>query len=527
MMHTLSKSRDTLLDEMGPIVLDEKSVIPNISLAFTPKPTALISGTVYKDEDSDAMYDAGMDIPIPGAIVSAWLRGEAIAVTRTDEQGKYVLSVPEGTECVLRVSLPTKEECYDPDLKKWGIWSTVKGNSKGVKCPSGNQNIGAEYRMLNYGPKDYSWRLWHKGPVFDRENVILVHGFKLPGSSKRTRCDEQFLRLDDLLQTKEDQYNVWQFEYADNGGGTQGTVATYASRLGNAADRIVELTGNGSYSIVAYSMGGIIARQHIATGGKSRVAKLLTLATPHMGTLRLAPFNLKWPDKLVPRAAEELRSHSRFLWDLNTRVDSYIPEFAAVGGRSGGHTDGLVEMSSTSLAKFNPDGSVAEKFYFISVNRSHLSINQIRDKDDEVFQLISSFLRGGIAGISSLRPAEEPKDYKVHFFLTFALVDNPRWRMIYPSVIVANTGHRYRGFRVFSQGAKTETRSHIFTVQLRPDDDGEARIYYARGKYTTVQLHRGQSTIVTKLIGEVSKVRRITTLATFWAKATGNCGAGV
>jgi pimeloyl-ACP methyl ester carboxylesterase len=508
---TIKKERHTL-HHIGQRVTNQEGADELYLSAPTITPTALISGTVYKDEDSDGMYDARVDIPIPGAIVSAWLRGEPIAVTRTDEKGEYALPVPEGTYCVLRVSLPAKEECYDPDLKKWGIWSTVEGNREGVPCPSSNQNISAEYRMLNYGPKDYSWRLWHKGPVFDKENVVLVHGFKLPGSSKRSRCDQQFMKLDDLLQTKEDQYNVWQFEYADNGGGTSGTVATYASRLGKAVDRIVELTGNGSCSIVAYSMGGIIARQYVATEGKTRVVKLLTLATPHMGTLRFAPFNLKWPDKLVPRAGAELRPYSRFLWDLNTKVDSHVFEFAAIGGHSRGHTDGLIEMSSTSLARFNADGTVFENLYFVAVNRSHLNINQIKDKGDEVFQLISSFLRGGVAGISGLRPAEKPEDYNVHFFLTFALKDNPRWRMIYPCVVVANTGHRYWGFRVFSQGAKTENGSHIFTVQLRPDEAGEARIYYARGKYVTAQVHRGQSTIVTEPLNAGPAVRERTSV---------------
>jgi hypothetical protein len=169
-------------------------------------------------------------------------------------------------------------------------------------------------------------------------------------------------------------------------------------------------------------------------------------------------------------------------------------------------------MSSTSLAKFNSDGTVFENLYFVAVNRSHLNINQIKDKGDEVFQLISSFLRAGVAGISGLRPAEKPEDYNVHFFLTFALKDNPRWRMIYPCVVMANTGHRYWGFRVFSQGAKTENGSHIFTVQLRPDEEGEARIYYARGKYVTAQVHRGQSTVVTDPIDAGSAVRERTSV---------------
>jgi pimeloyl-ACP methyl ester carboxylesterase len=507
MMNTLSKSRDKLRDEREREVLDQKSAIPNMSLASPAKPADLISGIVYKDEDGNGMYDAKVDIPIPGAIVSAWLRDEPIAVARTDEKGEYTLSVHAGRYCVLKASLPSKEECYDPNLKKWGIWSTVKGHREDIPCPSSNQNISVDYKMLNYGPKDYSWRLWHKGPVFDKDNVVLVHGFKFPGFAKPTRCEEQFPRLDELLQTKEEQYNVWQFEYSDNAWGTLGTAAKYASRLGKAIDKVGELTGNGLCSIVAYSMGGIVARQYVATGGKSRVAKLLTLATPHLGTMQFEPFNLRWSDKLVPRAGAELRPDSRFLWDLNTRVDSNVPEFAAVGGHSRGHTDGLIEMSSTSLSKFNSDGTVFENLYFVAVNRSHLNINQIKDKYDEVFQLISSFLRGGIAGISRLRPAEEPKDYNVHFFLTFALKDNPKWRIIYPYVIVANTGHKYRGFRVFSQGARTEDGAHIFTVRLKPDDDGEARIYYARGKYVTARVHRGQSTIVTEPIGADSAVR--------------------
>ena len=510
-MSTLSKSRNKLRDEREREVLIQKLAITNMSLASPAKPADLISGTIYKDEDGDGMYDAGVDIPIPGAIVSAWLRDEPVAVAHTDEKGKYTLSVPAG-RYVLKASLPAKEQCYDPDLRKWGIWSTIKGHREDVPCPSGSQNISVDYRMLNYGPEDYSWRLWHKGPVFDKDNVVLVHGFKFPGSAKPTRCEEQFTRLDELLQTKEEQYNVWQFEYSDHGWGTLGTVAKYASRLGKAIDKVGELTGKVLCSIVAYSMGGIVARQYVATGGKSRVARLLTLATPHLGTMQFEPFNLRWSDKLIPRAGVELRPDSRFLWDLNTSVDSNVPEFAAVGGHSRGHTDGLIEMSSTSLSKFNSDGTVFENLYFVAVNRSHLNINQIKDKYDEVFQLISSFLRGGIAGISRLRPAEEPKDYNVHFFLTFALKDKPKWRIIYPCVIVANTGHKNWGFRVFSQGARTEDGAHIFTVRLKPDDDGEARIYYARGKYVTARVHRGQSTIVTEPVGADSAVTDRTSL---------------
>lgn len=520
---TTKKERHTL-HSIGQRVTNQEGADELYLSAPTITPTALISGTAYKDEDSDGRYDARVDIPIPRAIVSAWLRDEPIAVTHADEKGEYTLSVPAGRYYVLKVSLPSKEECYDPDLKKWGIWSTVEGNREGVPCPSNKQNISVDYRMLNYGPKDFRWQLWHKGPIFPKRNVVLVHGFRFLGSTKRGRCDEQFAKLDDLLQTKEDQYNVWQFEYADGSRGTPDTVAVYASRLGEAADRIRKLTENDTCAVIAYSMGGLVARQYIATCGKSRIDKFLTLATPHMGTLRFEPFNLKWADKLVPRAGAELRPDSRLLWDLNTDVSSSsLPEFAAIGGYSWGRTDGVIEMGSTSLVRSNHDGSLSDRLHFVGVKRSHLNINRIGNKKDEVFQLIRSFLHGGVAGISSLRPAEEPKDYNAHFFLTFALKKNPGWqRMIYPSVVVRNTGHRYPGYKVLSQGARTKDGAYIFTVQMKPDDDGEARVYYARGKCATVQVRRGQSTTVSEPIGEVAVLPKATKLTPSLVKAAAN-----
>jgi pimeloyl-ACP methyl ester carboxylesterase len=359
--------------------------------------------------------------------------------------------------------------------------------------------------MRNYGPEDGSWRLWHQGPVPDRENVVLVHGFRLPLASRRGRCNRQFGDLDALLQRGEPGCNAWQFEYAASPWGTYHRVSTYAARLADAVKTIGELTGNPTCSIVAYSMGGLVARHYIASGGGPTANKLLTLAAPHMGTLRFQPFSLdlKWADRAYPRVAAELRPDSRFLWRLNANVDSScVDEFAAVGGYSWGRTDGLVELGSSGLVKCNPDGSVAESFYFAGVRRSHLNINRFRHEDDEVFRLVSAFLLGGTEGISDLRPSETPGDYGVPSFLTFSLNDNCRGRKVCPRVVVANGRRRYSPRRVMSQGARTESGARIYTVQLRPDDDGEVRVHYGQDEYAILQICRGQSTIVTRPIGE-------------------------
>lgn len=356
-------------------------------------------------------------------------------------------------------------------------------------------------RMSNYGPSDFNWELWHRGPLLDRENVVLVHGYRLPLAARRGRCDHQFSRLDELLQSESDGFNVWQFEYVASPWGTYDTVSTYATRLSKAIDRITALTGQSACSLVAYSMGGLIARQYLAAGGKSRVSKLLTLAVPNMGTVRFEPFSLSVSDRILPRAAAELRPDGRLLWDLNTRVDSSsVSDFAAIGGNAWGNSDGVVEVSSTSLARCGPDGSILETLYFAGVNRSHLGINRIKSDDDDVFLLINAFLKSGVRGISSLRSSERPGDYRVPYFLTFSLQTLSGKRSLNPTVIVSNTGRRYAGMRVLTQGAKTVEGATIFTLQLAPDEDGEADILCSREKCATVRLCSGQSTVITQPI---------------------------
>jgi len=507
-----AKREQHFLPPVGRRLADQESAHRLNGFTLTSASTATISGTVYKDEDEDGIYDANVDIPIPWATVSALIGHEIVAMDCTDQKGEYALSVPAGAHYTLKVALPSGVACYDPESKRWDFWSTIEGGSLCALCPADNQDISVKYRMLNYGPRDFSWELWHKGPLFDTQNVVLIHGFRFPGATKKGRCDRQFGKLDDLLQTKDSLYNVWQFEYADSIRGTPDTLKIYAARLGQAVDRISELTGKNSASLIGYSMGGIIARQYIANGGKSRVNKLLTLATPHMGLLQVGPLSHRlthlmlslWPSKLDPRVAWELRPASKLLWDLNTKVESStVPEFASIGGHSWGYTDGVIDMTSTKLARLHPDRSVAESVYFTVVNRSHININNIRSKYDEVFELIRNFLSGGVPGLSKMRKSKALEASDSHYLLTFALKKSPGWRRFtYPYVAVTNTGHRCRGFEVISEGARTDEGAYIFTVRLRPEDYGEALIYYAPNRYSTIQINRGESMIITEPLGD-------------------------
>jgi pimeloyl-ACP methyl ester carboxylesterase len=354
--------------------------------------------------------------------------------------------------------------------------------------------------MRNYGPTGYLWELWHEGPIRDRQNVVLVHGYRLPLTVLPGRCDEQFAELDSLLQASCD-CNVWQFEYVGSPFGTYDSVSVYASRLDAALNRISEITGNDRFSMVGYSMGGLIARQFIAMGGKSRVDKLLTLATPHMG-VHLEPFDIPHTERFYPRGGIQMRPDSRLLWDLNTNIESStVSEFASVAGHWRGSSDGAVEMGSASLVKWAWDGSVEQSFYFAGVPRSHQSINRIRTARDEVFRLVRGFVAGGVPGISRERSSERPGDYLVPFFLTFAVKKNPDATKHYPYVVATDSGHCYRGPRIWTQGALTDNGAQIYTVRLRAREDGEIHIFHAPGQYAAVHVESGQSVVVSQPIG--------------------------
>src|SRR3954470_15318486 len=63
-------------------------------------------------------------------------------------------------------------------------------------------------------------------------------------------------------------------------------VAQGARDLGRHIERLCEQTGHDRIHVVGHSLGGLIARYHVQKqGGDRRVAALVTLGTPHQGSL--------------------------------------------------------------------------------------------------------------------------------------------------------------------------------------------------------------------------------------------------
>jgi triacylglycerol lipase len=69
------------------------------------------------------------------------------------------------------------------------------------------------------------------------------------------------------------------------------SIEAFAAQLHERIEALVAETGADRVALVGHSMGGLVARAYLARHGPRRVAQLVTLATPHLGSLtaRIGP----------------------------------------------------------------------------------------------------------------------------------------------------------------------------------------------------------------------------------------------
>ena len=96
-----------------------------------------------------------------------------------------------------------------------------------------------------------------------------------------------------------------------------GSIDHFARQLAGRVDEACHAAGTGKAIIVAHSMGGLVARAWIARlGGAARVARLVTLGSPHHGSALARGFPARW--------AAELQ-----------RGSDWLQQLAADGARAG------------------------------------------------------------------------------------------------------------------------------------------------------------------------------------------------
>lgn len=98
-------------------------------------------------------------------------------------------------------------------------------------------------------------------------------------------------------------------------------IETWADELDAIVRQIVECTGQPKVIFLCHSMGGLVARAYASRHGASRVARLITIASPHHGTLAAR--------RGVGANARQMRRESVFLTQLATGEGEQGPGFPA------------------------------------------------------------------------------------------------------------------------------------------------------------------------------------------------------
>ncbi|WP_291995391.1 alpha/beta fold hydrolase [Candidatus Accumulibacter sp. ACC003] len=86
------------------------------------------------------------------------------------------------------------------------------------------------------------------------------------------------------------------------------SIDNYVEPLARRIDAVLATTGAERLILVGHSMGGLVARAYLQRYGEKRLARLLTLATPHQGS-ELARLG-------IGENGRQMRPHSRWLQAL-------------------------------------------------------------------------------------------------------------------------------------------------------------------------------------------------------------------
>jgi len=97
--------------------------------------------------------------------------------------------------------------------------------------------------------------------------------------------------------------------YTINYGPPLADIEHFAGQLQARIDAICAVTGAARVALIAHSMGGLVARAYLRRFGASRVAKLITIGTPHHGSMQAWTF--------AGRCLAQMRPGNRWLAGLN------------------------------------------------------------------------------------------------------------------------------------------------------------------------------------------------------------------
>jgi triacylglycerol esterase/lipase EstA (alpha/beta hydrolase family) len=128
--------------------------------------------------------------------------------------------------------------------------------------------------------------------------------------------------------------------YTINYGPPLAGIEHFAGQLASRIDAIRAATGAAQVVLVAHSMGGLVSRAYLRRFGAVRIAQLITIGTPHHGSM------LAWT--FAGRCLAQMRPGSHWLAEIN-RAESSPPPVPITSIRSR-HDSMVAPQASAELA---------------------------------------------------------------------------------------------------------------------------------------------------------------------------------
>jgi len=128
--------------------------------------------------------------------------------------------------------------------------------------------------------------------------------------------------------------------YTINYGPPLAGIEHFAGQLASRIDAVCAATGAQRVVLIAHSMGGLVSRAYLRRFGAARTEQLITIGTPHHGSM------LAWT--FAGRCLAQMRPGSRWLADIN-RAESEPPPVPITSIRSR-HDSMVAPQASAELA---------------------------------------------------------------------------------------------------------------------------------------------------------------------------------
>src|SRR5215471_304664 len=195
---------------------------------------------------------------------------------------------------------------FSPAIVLVAVWFAVTWIWRTPRPPEARLGIGGTLRLF-FGEVlalGVSWplmalhRLLMRDPLAERalRPVLLVHGVLVN--------DGMWFRFRRAL-TRRGVAPVYTMNY----GPPHADIELFAEQLAAKVDSVRAATGSERVVLVGHSMGGLVSRAYLRRFGGDRVAKLITIGTPHHGSV------LAW--SFPGRGLEQMRPGNPWLVELN------------------------------------------------------------------------------------------------------------------------------------------------------------------------------------------------------------------